>query len=274
MTCGYSRPFSPSGRASLVPELPLKFAGDLMLIHFRANQESIARYIPAPLTPSDSGEAFVWTSRLNCHGFDVDPATLNPARSFYNVCVVGLPAMLDGKPTMFSAFQWGDRDWLLGLSWFLGACSKLAVIEQTGTNAIFSSLDSPAHGGLGSTIRRTVSRHGELVVDAAITPNRDIAIDELSFYFDTLPLTCMRHIPDMSIPPRGVPALHDLTQMVMADVSFGAPVAGHAALRFFDADNEEIMPLQPTEVLGGYITPMAFILRGANIIHDYLAEDL
>ncbi len=173
---------------------------------------------------------------------------------------------------MFSAFQWGDRDWLLGLSWFLGACSKLAVIEQTGQHPLYATLGSPAHGGLSSRVRRTVSRHGERIVDISITPRKSIGVADLGFYFDTLPLTCMRHIPDMSVPPCGRPALHDLTQMVMTDVTFGEPVAGDATLCFLNADNEELLPLQPKEVMGGYISPMAFVLHGANTIHDYLAE--
>lgn len=270
MTNGYSRPFSPSGTASLVPALPLKFAGDLMLVHFRTDPDAIARYIPSPLEPVGSGEAFLWTSRLNCHSIDVAPAEINPARTFYNVCVIGLPAMLEGKPTLFSAFQWGDRDWLLALSWFLGACSKMASIEQTGTHPMYGHLGSPAHSGLGSAVRRTVSRHGERIVDLTITPEKSIEIDALNFYFDNLPLTCMRHIPNLSVPRGKKPLLHDLTQMMMSDVAFGEPMAGAAKLDFGNADNEELIPLQPLETLGGFIAPMAFMLDGVNTVHNYL----
>jgi hypothetical protein len=268
MTAGYSRPFSPSGTASLVPALPLRFAGDLTLVHFKADADALARYIPAPLEPTGKGEAFLWTSRLNCHGLDVNPATIDPAHTFYNVCVIGIPAMLDGKPTMFSAFQWGDRDWLLGLSWFLGACSKLATIEETGRHPLFAGLGSTDAGNAQSGFQRTVSRNGNRVATVGVTPDREIGIDGLDFYFSQLPLTCMRHIPDVGVPP-GAPVLHDLTQMIMTDVSFGQARAGSATLRFGDVDNEELMPLQPTEVLGGYVAPMAFILHGARTIHTY-----
>lgn len=270
MTRGYSRPFAPGGSASLVPRLPINFAGDLSLVHFRAEAAAIADYIPAPLTALDTGEAFLWTSHLNCHDPGVDPATINPARTFYNVCVIGLPALLDGKPTMFSAFQWGDRDWLLGLSWFLGACSKMASIEQTGRHPLYAHLGSPATGGLDSAFQRTVSRHGERVATIAITPDRDIVSSELDFYFRYLPLTCMRHIPDVGVPPVDRPRLHDLTQMVMTDVTFGQASAGSASLCLGDADNEELLPLQPLQVFGGYVVPMSFVLHGARTIHDYL----
>lgn len=274
MTQGFSRPFSPSGRASVVPELPWKFAGDLLLLHFRTDPEALARYLPAPLSPADdSGEAFVWSPRLNCHPASVAPEDMHPSRTYYNVCVLGLPAQMDGKRTMYSAFQWGDRDWLVVLSWFLGACSKLAQIDESGMHPLMAHQGSPATGTFGSTTRRTVSRHGETIVDMSFKPKAAADISALDFYFRNLPLTSMRHIPDLHVPPRGRPVVHDLTHMVMSNVSFGTPVSGDATLRFGDADNEELLPLQPREVLGAYRVPMTFLLEGIRVVHDYLAEE-
>jgi len=268
---GFTRPFSPLGHASAVPAFPWKFAGDLLLVHFKADPKGLAGFLPEPLTPSDpADEAFVWSPHLRCYPHELDPTTVNPARTHYNVAVVGIPCMLNGERTMYSAFQWCDRDWLVILSWFLGSCSKQAHIEQSGTHPMLGAVDSTQTGDLGTALRRTVTRHGDRVVDIGFTPQKSLQITDLDFYTRNLPLTCERHIPDVEYPPRGRPLVHDLCQMVMEDASFGQPLSGPATLSFGESDNEELLSIQPTEVLGGYWLPMGFNLMGVKVIHDFL----
>jgi hypothetical protein len=47
---------------------------------------------------------------------------------------------------------------------------------------------------------------------------------------------------------------------------------GSAELEFFDADNEELLPIRPSRVLGGYWLPMSFMLEGVRVVHDYLGS--
>lgn len=271
MTKGYTRPFTPSGTASTVLPMPWAFAGDLTLVHFRCDPAALASYLPEPLTPlDDSGEAFLWSPRLSCHPTEGDPTALDPAQQGYNVCVLGLPALLDGKPTLFSAFQWCDRDWLVVLSWFIGATSKGAVIEQTSVHPLMGRNGSPHDGALGHKFSRSVSRLGHRVIDMSFTPERETTMADLGFYTDKLPLTGMRHLPDLHVPPRGKPLVHDLVQQIMSGVNFGTPLAGTATLKFHDAPNEELLALQPLEVMGGYVLPMSFVLEGVKTVHDYL----
>lgn len=254
----------------MVAPLPWAFAGDLLVIHFRADPKALAALLPAPLKQADdSGEAFLWTPHLRCYPEGLDPADMGPARTHYNVCVIGVPCLLNGTRTMYSAFQWGDRDWLVALSWFLGACSKFATIEQSGFHPLMPGGGQAAV--LGSRLRRTVSRHGEKLVDINFSPQHTSPPSAMDFYTRHLPLTCERHFPDCEVPPRGRPLVHDLTQMVMTDTNFGDVLYGPATLKFFEADNEELLPIQPREVYGGYWMPMGFRLHGVRVIHDYLS---
>jgi acetoacetate decarboxylase len=273
MTQGFTRPFTPNGMGSIVHPLPWHFAGDLLLIHFRSDPEALAQYLPAPLTPyDDSGEAFIWSPKLTCHPVGMDPAEMDPAQTGYNVAVIGIPAMFEGRPTMFSAFQWCDRDWLIVLSWFIGATSKGGEFQETFRHPLIGRIGSPLDDRLGTTIRRTVSRFGNRVVDMSYTPERETTMDALSFYTSLLPLTGMRHMPDITLPRTGKPAVHDLVQQIMRDTSFGTPSAGSATLSFGGGPNEELLPIQPRQVLGGYSIPMTMVLEGIRVIHDYNAE--
>ena len=38
----------------MLEPLPWRFAGNLLLFHFRTDPDAIAAYLPEPLTPSDS----------------------------------------------------------------------------------------------------------------------------------------------------------------------------------------------------------------------------
>jgi hypothetical protein len=66
--------------------------------------------------------------------------------------------------------------------------------------------------------------------------------------------------------------VHDLVQQIMRDTSFGTPTAGKATLHFGEGPNEELLPIQPIEVLGGYSIPMTMILEGIRVVHDYNAD--
>lgn len=267
---GFSRPFSPQGTASLVPQLPWQLAGDLLLVHFRCDPQALTALLPEPLKPAnDSGEAFLWSPHLRSYPESLKADEINPARTHYNVCVIGVPCLLNGARTMFSAFQWVDRDWLVVLSWFLGPCSKLATIDQSGLHPMMPA--GHQTDVLGATLRRTVSRNGEKIIDLSFAPNERAQSGAMDFYTRNLPLTCMRHFPDCHVPPRGRPLVHDLTQMVMTEMRQGEVLRGPATLRFLDADNEELLPLQPREVLGGYWMPMGFRLHGVRVVHDYLS---
>ena len=258
----------------MVPAFPWSFAGDLYVVHFKADPGALNDLLPSPLTPADKqGEAFLWSVNFAVYPDEEGAeARINPAQSQYNVVVIGVPCKLNGENTMLSAFQWCDRDWLVVMSWFLGACSKLAEIDETKTHPLLGVTGSPQTGAIGTHISRWASRNGQRIVSFSIEPSAVIDIEDMAFYTNNLPLTCERHFPDVHYPPKGQPDVHDLSQMVMEGVQFGEIREGPATLQFGEDENEELLPLQPTEVLGGYVLPMGFKLMGIKVIHDYLAQ--
>ncbi|MCB2108572.1 MAG: acetoacetate decarboxylase family protein, partial [Rhodobacteraceae bacterium] len=162
---GFTRPFTAGGRASALPRLPWRMAADQMMIHFQADADALNALIPAPMTPNPEmeGQAFLWTPNLMVDPVDAAEKAVasHPAQTHYNVAVVAIPALFNGKPSMISAFQWCDRDWLVILSWMIGTCSKLVQFETTGTHSLMAATGGTRTGGLGTPFQRTASRMGQ-----------------------------------------------------------------------------------------------------------------
>jgi hypothetical protein len=277
MRQGFTRPFSPQGRASMLPPMPWRFAADQMLVHFRADPDVLDSYLPPPMTPNPDrrGDAFLWTPNLNVHPVDeeVNATIKNPHRTHYNVCVIAIPGLFNGEPRLISAFQWTDRDWLVVLSWVIGTCAKQVEFRDNGTHPMFARIDSNRTGGLGSQVSRTLSRNGEQLMYISCTPEENIEAADMSFFTSTMPLLSERHIPNFNVPPTGKPLVHDLTQMLLTDSAGQNFRRGPATLEFNAlADNEELGSLQPTEVLDGYRWETSWIMPGIKVVHDYLAE--
>ena len=275
---GVSRPFSPGGSASAIPPLPWRFAADQVVIHFRADADALNAFILEPLRPNPErqGEAFMWTPNLKCH--PVDPQAQarirNPARTQYNVCVLAIPSLFQDKPALTGAFQWCDKDWLVILSWMIGTCAKQVEFLDSGVHPLFADIGSSQTGGLGTQFMRTVSRNGEQLIRISYTPEEEISADDLAFFRDTFPLITERHLPDLEIPRRGRPLVHDLTQMALENPSADSFTRGPATLEFnADADNEELGSIQPTEVLGGYRWRTAWLFPGVKVVHNFLGDD-
>ncbi len=274
---GFTRPFSPNGTASAVPPLPWRFAADQVMIHFRADADALNAFIRAPLmaNPDRQGEAFIWTPNLQCEPLDdeVRANIGNPARTHYNVCALAIPSLFRNRPALTGAFQWVDKDWLVILSWLIGTCAKQAEFQDSGLHPLFANVGSSQTGGLGTTFTRTVSRNGEQLIRMSYVPQDRIEAQDLAFFQGTFPLLTERHIPDLEIPPRGRPLVHDLTQMTLDSASADGFTRGPATLQFnASADNEELGPIQPTEVLGGYRWRVSWIMPGIKVVHDYLAD--
>ena len=274
MRRGFTRPFSPKGKASALPSLPWVFAADQVMIHFKSDPDVIKSYLPFPIKPNPErdGEALLWTPNLKCYPQNEEEMSniKNPARTQYNVCVIAVPGLFDDKEILISAFQWCDKDWLVILSWMIGTCAKQATFLDNGVHPLFADVNHNQTGALGTEFTRTVSRNGEQLININYTPEMNITSKEMKFFTSTFPLLSERHIPDFNIPPKGKPLVHDLTQMILEKSSAKGFVKGKASLKFnADADNEELGDLMPTHVLGGYRWQTSWLMPGLKVVHDY-----
>jgi hypothetical protein len=68
----------------------------------------------------------------------------------------------------------------------------------------------------------------------------------------------------------GRPIVHDLIKEHHDSTVVGPIWRGRATLSFGDAENEELLPLQPTETIAGYHLRFGYRVTGVEVVHDYL----
>ena len=106
----------------------------------------------------------------------------------------------------------------------------MGEFHQSGTHPMLQDMNQDF--SLGTHLKRSVSRHGEKLIDMSFIPSEEFELRDMEFYLKNLPLTVNVIFPDCHVPPRGRYLVHDLTQMIMTDTEFGTILKGDANLSF------------------------------------------
>lgn len=268
---GFTRPFAPHGGASLAPALPYDASMTGMLVHFRADPVALAALLPPPLEPhpTRADEAFwVYIDHLMTPA-DGSVEEWHPDRVRMHEVLIGIPCVLRGSPGIFNCFAWTDRDWSLMTEWLFGWCGKIARLSMTHTQPEHPRFSGPV---AGAHYRATVERLGARVAAATVVlegPVEEAALplNELLYSFGE------RHIPNVDIRAEGRPLVHDLIKEHHDSTVVGPIWRGRATLTFHDAENEELVPIQPTATIAGYLMRFGYRVTGVEVVHDYLAPD-
>jgi acetoacetate decarboxylase len=255
---GWSLPLSPSGRAALVPAPPWHFSGDAIGIDFRGDPAAMAAVLPDGLEPVGDGSAsfvFVdWSSSA-----DSDPRiAADPARGQYKEAYVAVHALLDGKKVARVPYIWVDNDLSFARGHIQGFPKKLGVIAMTKAVAVGRG---GARAEPGATFAGHVASLGRQLARGSVTLERTA---EGGFVPKALrmPIWHTRHVPDLA---GGDPLVHDLARNVVTDFAVADVWTGSAELTLHESEFEELAPLAPVEVIGGFRCAVAFTITGAEI---------
>ncbi len=276
---GYSQPFSPSGRAALLPIPPYHTGRTAIAFHFKADPERIARFIPDPLVPGETaGEAFLlFLDHMMPGGVGEGSGQVNKdldeSRMSFREVMLGIPCELDGVPANLVAQTWVNRDWAVIMGWLWGSPGRLADIRMTRHQADNEFIGEPKPG---QTLRVQIERYGELVVRGSIDLDREGSADEPFFKTTRREKEnqrysiSYRYLPDLT-DPAGAPLLHQLATERHSSTSVGAIHSGPATLEFGGSATEELAELGDIELIGGHIFSGGFTSTGLDVLHDYLA---
>ncbi len=269
---GYSVPFSPGGTAQIVGGLPWNFGVDILAVHYRTDPDQIRKLLPEPLQLSkeEPDIAYVWFGDWQglWEGHD-GMLGVNPERTQYTECLIGVRCSHDGVEGQRVVYIWVDKDFSLTRGWFMGFPKKIGAVHMGTRNRHLHALNPAMQAcGPGSRYAAICESHGERLVTAAIDVKQKITPDKLPKPFGT-DLFHTLHFPSADVERRDKPLLHQLVQTVSSDLKFGEIWQGEGELTYHASAFEEHTALKPKEIVGAYIIPVGFQIRGTRLLHEY-----
>jgi acetoacetate decarboxylase len=259
---GYSIPLSPEGKASLVTPTPHHYGGQFIFVDYRADVKEVARFLPAPLEPEPTGRAFVIVNELFSIPEDnPDLIYTNPERTHYTEGVVAVRCSYRGTPGSYITAIWVSKDWSMAFGQFFGWPKKIADIHLTRVPPLHPTL-KPL--GVGSRVRGIVAREGYRLVDVSLNLRRqeeDSAAPSFGWLYS------VRYFPEMGPT---VPAVKQLIRNRVQNPRAINVFSGDAEFSFGESDNEELLPLNPVEIIKGYFyNPSWTTTHTAELLETY-----
>jgi hypothetical protein len=238
-------PRTPEGRASIVPEPPWHYSGDVLTVEYRTDPERVQALLPAGvgLADDDPGAvAIIWADWQSCS--DSGEELLDPVRSQYREAFVVVRCTYGGETYSRCVYIWVDKDFALARGWYQGYPKKLVQIWMTRPVSVGRAGPRLEPGGrFGATLAANDRRLAEVTL--TITGESDTG-----GFVNALPMLHSRYMP--SIDPSLSPPLDELVTMRSRDVDLGPVYVGDPTVALFDAPAEELAALRPVETIAGY----------------------
>jgi len=238
-------PRSPEGRDSIVPAPPWHYSGEMLTIEYRTEPARVAELLPAPLEPAaeDPGAvAVIWADWQSCS--DSFEELLDPVRSQYKEAFVVVRCRYKGDTYSRCVYIWVDKDFALVRGYHQGYPKKLGEIWMTRPVTVGRAGPRLESGG---RFGATLSASGRRLIDATFTIAEP---SEGAGFVNAFPMLHHRFMP--RIESDGSDALQELVTMRGYDVELGPAWKGEAAIRLHDSPVEELIRLEPKEMIAGY----------------------
>jgi enduracididine biosynthesis enzyme MppR len=249
---GYTVPFTPEGRSSLVPPPPWHFSGDVIWISYRADPDACRAFLPDRLRLSElSVNASVsfcdwqWCS-------EAGDELRDPELAQFRECVVSLDCTCDGQPVARVPFAWVDatvplvRGLLQGMPKLSGSVFLSRAYEVGRARGVRAS---------GGRFDGTLSARGRRLIAAGV---RLSGLADAPPPLATQPFVHTRHIPSWG---PDIPEQCHLVRSRVTGVEFSPVWRGEAELAFGDVAGLELGALAPVEVAAGYVFSYAETLE-------------
>ena len=242
---GFMVPRTPEGRASIVPEPPWHYSGDVLTVEYRTDPANVSALLPVGVEPADDDPgaiAIIWADWQSSG--DDGAELLDPVRSQYKECFVVLRCKHDEEHYSRCVYIWVDKDFALARGWYQGYPKKLGSIWMTRPITVGRAGPRLEPGGrFGATLQANDRRLAEVTLTLTGT-------SETGGFVNALPMLHSRWMP--SIDPSQPDALAELVTMRSRDVELGPAWTGEPTVRLFDAPGEELAALEPREMIAGY----------------------
>lgn len=238
MLNGFTPPFTPEGRSSLVPQPPWHYAGWVFSIGY-----GLAADVAAAFLPDGFGAA---TGRAALHFADWQATSdgselLDPAYAQYKECFVLLEAERDGRVVNYCPFIYVDQDISLVRGWLQGLPKKLGSVWMTRSYG----LDHPAAAPLRAETRlgATLAVKDRRLIEAALRMS-GAAGEPIGFFAQ--PTYGVVGLP--SLVGGYSPAQPQVVRMVADQRVQGGCWACEAEATFLESPRDELHSLRPQRI--------------------------
>ncbi len=262
---GFSYP-TPTGKSSVVGDLPWHFGTEHLSIIYRTDPEAIKKFLPEPLKPGENPDLVVvdfgkwyslWDSQINM-------PYINPERTVYNETVIWVGSSYNGNQGKTCIQTWVDNDFTLVRGMFMGFNKK---IGQTYKTEYMSENPEMPELGVGSELRGWTTSHGERLMEGTLKVEEKIDYNNLPDLMNK-PLYNIRYFP--SIEKEAPPSVCELVTLNMKNFRSGNAWKGSGSFKMYSSEIEEYSLLAPEEVLGAYYYTNGCTITGGEVLHSWV----
>jgi acetoacetate decarboxylase len=253
MLSGFTPPYTPSGRSSLIPPPPWHYAGQVMSLAFQIDREAGQSFLP-----DGFGAA---TGSAACHFFEWQWTTdgselLDPIYAQYKEFFVLIEADRGGARAFYCPFIYVDQDMSMVRGWLQGLPKKVGSVWMTRSY----DLDHPAAAPVrkGTRFGASLSVKDRRLADAKITLRGGNAE---SIGFLAGPTFGLVGSPTLI----GNPSAGN-KRLVRAAVNLavrGPAFAATGELQLFASPRDELAALRPRSVTAASLSTFALTVVGA-----------
>lgn len=255
---GFFYPRTATGQASIIPNPPWYYSGDLLTVEYRTNPDRVRELLPAPLELADEDPgavALIWADWQSCSGGQEE--LLDPVRSQYKEAFVVVRCSYAGQTWSRVVYIWVDKDFAMARGIHQGYPKRMGTMYQT--RPMWSDFAAPrlAPGGrFGATLAAGDRRLAEAVL--TIT-----GPSETNGFVNGHKLAHHRVYPAINGQGDGYA---ELISSGISDFEGGQAWTGDVDLRLFDSPTEELASLSVEEVIGGYYRQIGTVWSGGDTL--------
>jgi acetoacetate decarboxylase len=260
---GLPFPRTESGLASLLPEPPWHYSGDLLTVEYRTDPKHLRALLPPDVELVNDDEdpgavAFIWADWQSCGPDGAE--LLDPVRSQYKEAFVVVRCRYQGEIYSRCVFIWVDKDFALVRGYIQGYPKKLGSIHQT--RPITVGRAGPRLEP-GATFGMTLAAADRRLANATLTLDGPASSNG---FVNGHAMLHHRWFPRIELD--GVDALDEVVTMSGVNVELGPVWGGAATLEFFDSPTEELALIAPREIIGGYFRSVGTTFAGGTTLRS------
>jgi acetoacetate decarboxylase len=258
---GFFHPKTATGRASLLPDPPWFYSGDLLTIEYRTDPARVADLLPEPLelVDEDPGAvAFIWADWQSTAGDGAQ--LLDPVLGQYKEAFVVVRCKLGERVFSRCVFIWVDSDFAIARGMHQGYPKKLGSIYQTRPHPYGPAPRVAAGGKFGASLAAADRR----LAEARITLTEPA---ERNGFVNAHPMAHSRYVNAIDRP--GEYSLDEIISTGAASFEGGTPWKADIDLfNLYESPTEELDLIAPQEFIGAYYQQVGVQWNGGSVIHS------